>query len=75
MQYPSKWKGEYEFGKIRFLSYDKRKNKWIADILPLTEGKSNNVNNYTSSYIIYLNFILNIFDFIIYHLHISYILT
>eukprot|EP01041_Mallomonas_annulata_P006793 gene6793-13755_t len=43
VQYPGKWKGEYDIGKIRFLSFNKSKMKWIADIVPLTEGKAENV--------------------------------
>lgn len=41
--YPGKWSGEYDLGKIRFLSFNINKKAWVADVVPLKEGKSDNI--------------------------------
>jgi len=43
VQYSGKWPGEVDFGKIRFLTFNEGKNEWFADIVPLKEGKSENI--------------------------------
>jgi len=43
VQCPGKWKGEFVFGRIRFLRYATSSESWIADIVPLKEGKAANV--------------------------------
>lgn len=43
VSYPGKWLGEYNLGKIRFISYNDNRQIWVADIVPLKEGKSDNV--------------------------------
>ena len=41
VQCPGKWNGELVLGKLRDIHL--RNNSWIADILPLKEGKSNKI--------------------------------
>jgi hypothetical protein len=43
VQYPGKWQGEIDLGKIRFVAFNEVKKSWEADIIPLREGKSDNV--------------------------------
>ena len=43
VQFPGKWPGELQLGRIRFVQYSVDKKTWIADIVPLKEGKSENV--------------------------------
>lgn len=43
VQYPGKWQGELQLGRIRFVRYSSEKEAWVADIVPLKEGKSENV--------------------------------
>ena len=43
VQYGGKWPGELSLGRIRFIRYSNSTDAWIADIVPLKEGKSANV--------------------------------
>lgn len=43
VQYGGKWPGELSLGRIRFIRYSNSTEAWIADIVPLKEGKSANV--------------------------------
>ena len=40
---PGKWKGESVLGRIRFMRYSQPSEAWVAEVIPLMEGKSNNV--------------------------------
>lgn len=40
---PGKWKGESVLGRIRFMRYSQPNEAWVAEVIPLMEGKSNNV--------------------------------
>ncbi len=41
--FPGKWENEQALGKIRFLRYSETEKKWMADIAPLMDGKSEQV--------------------------------
>ena len=43
VQYSRKWPGDKDYGMIRFLTYNDVKKTWVADVVPLKEGKSENV--------------------------------
>jgi hypothetical protein len=43
VQYNSTWEGRLQIGNIRNLQYDKAKEQWTADVIPLKEGKANNI--------------------------------
>jgi len=43
VQYNGKWPGDMLLGRIRFVRYAADKDTWSADIVPLKEGKSENV--------------------------------
>ena len=40
---PGKWKDESVLGRIRFMRYSQPNEAWVAEVIPLMEGKSNNV--------------------------------
>ena len=43
VQYPGKWPGELALGRIRFVRFIEAKDSWVVDIVPLMEGKNENV--------------------------------
>ena len=45
VRYPSKWKDEFDVGRVRNMFYSTQSKQWMVDILPLIDGKSDNVRN------------------------------
>lgn len=43
VKYPSKWPGNSDIGRLRNVFRSKEQGPWLCEILPMKEGKSNNI--------------------------------
>jgi hypothetical protein len=43
VQYPSKWTGDFDVGRLKSVYYIDKSDMWMSEIIPLIDGKSDNI--------------------------------